>query len=181
MKPPVNLVDLTFRKLEASARPLPFICDQQVINNWFERCSQADHARFYARVTTVHNGSDPAVIGFYAMAIQFEPQSWFSTYSFIRDLVFTDKKVPTIHLHWIAVESDRCGGGIGRIMLGKVIDDAFQIIDRGGAYALTLKFIDDRSKLIYAKKGFVPYGDENSNMMYLPAQTIIDIVTESGG
>ena len=173
---------MEFRRLTEACETTTFICGYTGIEGWFSSRAYHFHSRFYSRVTTAHYQGDPVPVGFYSLKLQREPQYEFSGKSFLQDKVFTDKEpITTLHLEWFAVASDMQGRGLGNLMLGKVLDDAYQIFNRVGINAITLTYVDHKSRGLYAGYGFQDYGGDRSKKLFISAEEIMDLYREIPG
>jgi hypothetical protein len=58
--------------------------------------------------------------------------------------------------------------------MGRAIDDFYEVSDRTGIAALTLKPISKAASSFYGSLGFSSYGDGELQPMFLPAETVIE-------
>lgn len=154
---------------------LLFDCDNIPINNWFSRHSQQEHALFDCRVKHALMEGAEGVVGFYALNLRLENKSEF-TDSKIDAIATFKEKVTTVHLQWLAV---RCGlerRGLGTILMTSVFEDAYHVMNRVGAHALTVKYIGAASEKLYRKSGMGDYGGSGSSQLFIPAKNIIEFI-----
>lgn len=118
---------------------------------------------------------DPKLSAFFSVCIKKERQSDFSGKT-VADGIFEDDTITTVHLKWLAVRKDLERRKIGSIMMGRVVEDAYTIITKAGAHAVTVRYMGTASERIYRKFGFDDYGIPGQNKLYLPAQAVIDAV-----
>jgi ribosomal protein S18 acetylase RimI-like enzyme len=117
-------------------------------------------------------------IGFFAMKVWHEPESDFAGDSAFLSQWLYQKSLITVHLEWLAVSTEFQRREIGTDLMGKAIDDFYEVADRTGISALTLQPIDEQKALFYKKLGFVPYGQRTIPRMFLDAKTVIDFRTK---
>ena len=173
-KPKVNPSDIEFRRLGDDCKTEAFICGFTHIEGWFQHMSRTYHSRFYSRVTTAHFRGNAHPAGFYSCKLQREAQYEFVGKTFLQDKVFTDREyMTTLHLEWFAVSTEMQGIGLGDLMMGKFVDDAYQIINRVGINAVTMKYMDNKSKALYSSFEFEPYGRDGDCKLFISAEEIM--------
>ena len=85
---------------------------------------------------------------------------------------FLRNQLTTVQLKWVAVNAPMHSKGIGTLLMGHAIDGFYEIIDRTGVSALTLKPINENAKTFYESVGFSVYG--KSGRMILPADAVLE-------
>lgn len=151
-----------------------FDCGEIEIDKYFKVRALIDQEGLYYRTITAHlNGDYEIPVGFYCMTIHSEPEDWFTGCSPWFSTKVRKRSLLTVHLRWVAVIRDCQRYGIGTLLMGRAIDDFYQVTDRTGIAALTLKPISNEAKLFYRKLGFEPYDGEQR--MFLSAETVIPL------
>jgi GNAT superfamily N-acetyltransferase len=113
-------------------------------------------------------------------ALATEGESQFSDYTFLKKVryFFTDNYMLACKLDWVAVDSRYQSQGVGRLLMGKAIDDFREVIERTGVFGLVLQAIDDRVQSFYSDLGFENYGEKIHRKMILPAIAVLDVAAE---
>ena len=176
MKQLIDPLNVSYRQPLNDENSLTFVCDNENINKWFSNKAQSEHGMFNCRVTHVTIQGDPELAGFFSLALKMEPQRDFAGYSFVRDTIFLEDKITTVHLKWLAVRNNLQRRGLGTLMMARVVEDAYQIVMKAGAHAMTLQYMGTASKRLYEKFNFIPYGNPQDNGLYLPAAAIVDTI-----
>ncbi|TXN08969.1 GNAT family N-acetyltransferase [Methylobacterium sp. WL103] len=159
--------------------PPEFSCDNEHINHWFRVHSRSEHDGYDCRVKYFYREEvRRELAGFCCISIRREPQSDFVGASFIADRFFDQDRITTVHLRWLAVKSGLERRGLGSIMMGSVVEAAYNVIVNAGAHAITVQHMGPASNALYRKFGFVEYGDNRENKLYLPAQAVLDTIGE---
>jgi GNAT superfamily N-acetyltransferase len=167
---------LEFKRLSPDCERKAFVCGFVHIEKYFEHRAYIDHCGLYAGVITVHIDDRPEPVGFYAMTIQSEPEDLFTDdNSFFSNIArrFSKRSLLVVHLKWVAVSFDFQRMGIGTLLMGRALDDFYQVTDRTGIAALTLSPIDENAASFYRSLGFEPYGTSTLRSMYLPAEVVM--------
>lgn len=120
---------------------------------------------------------DDNLVAFFSICIRKEPQSDFSGKPIV-DRLFEDD-ITTVHLKWLAVRTDLERRRIASAVMGRVVEDAYTIITKAGAHAVTVNYLGAASERIYRKFGFESYGRDGERKLYLPAQAVIDAVEQA--
>jgi GNAT superfamily N-acetyltransferase len=181
-KEKIDPARIEFKRLSAECPRGAFSCGYVHIDHFFKNTSLDDHNCFRARTVTAHLDGAPEPIGFYAMTIgpetadQFEKEPSFLER--IKAQFFRTQMLTTVQLIWVGVESEMQRRGIGRLLMGRALDDFYQIVDRTGIAALTLEPISANAGMFYRSLGFRPYGPGGKRML-LAAEAIMAIRSDT--
>lgn len=175
-RPKIDSSRLEFRRLSASCKREAFICGFEKIEKYFHVRAVIEHNSLDARVVTAHLDGSANPVGFFAMSITTEPEDLFEgSKPLFPSLIgkFHQRSLLVVHLKWVAVVKELHRRGVGRLLMGRAIDDFYQVSDRTGITALTLKPIDAAAAAFYTSLGFSSFGDGELPPMFLPAETVI--------
>ena len=174
MGTPINPADIEFSSPACEDCP-QFDCDNHLINTWFSGSSQGEHGLYNCSVRHVRLKGEPDIVGFYALKLVMEPKSDFVSSKFAKALIGSDK-ITAIHLQWLAVRAGFERRQIGTVMVGRVLDDAYGVIKRVGAHALTVKYMGSASERLYRKSGFADYAGPNDKQLFMSAAQVIEFI-----
>jgi len=182
-QPKIDISRLEFRRLSPDCRREAFICGYTRIEGYFRELAEVEHNALHARVVTAHLDGNPDPVGFFSMSIKTEPEDLFErTTSLFPRLKsrFHQKSLLVVHLRWVAVMSDLHRRGVGTALMGRAIDDFYEVTDRTGIAALTLQPISRDASAFYASLGFSVFGDGELPPMFLPAETVMQVRERAG-
>ena len=155
---PFDPVDLSFTPLSEKCPREAFSCGDDTVDRWFREQSENHHSKYRCRVTTVEAPGGGMPVAFYALSMKSVKQHLLT-----KDLVgkmfvkFTDQ-FPSLHAEWVAVRKDLQDNGLGKFLMGVILNDFFEAIDKFGLQAMTLEAIDQKTEDFYYKIGFRRYG-----------------------
>jgi GNAT superfamily N-acetyltransferase len=150
---------LEFKRLSRECERGDFSCGYAHIDHFFRNNAFTDHESLYSRVTTIHVDGQPKPIGFFSMTIDSEPEWDFTGERSLFEIYFRQKRLMTVNLLWVAVVTQLQRRGVGTFLMGRALDDFYEVATRTGISALTLKPISTDAEIFYATLGFVPYGN----------------------
>jgi GNAT superfamily N-acetyltransferase len=106
----------------------------------------------------VYAQGDEQPIGLYALSMKSIKQRLLAQSH--RDAFFSkySDQFPSLSLDWVAVRSDLQDKGVGKFIMGIVIDEFYQCIENYGLQAMTLEAIDQKTEDFYHRLGFRRYG-----------------------
>jgi GNAT superfamily N-acetyltransferase len=163
-----------FKPLVETCQRGAFSCGVREIDNWFRKNAWDQHRSRRSRVSTVHDAADDALVGFYAFCITLEDERLLDKHSHLKRLSI-GRYFPTLQMHYLAVQKERQGNGIGTIIMGRIIDTFKDAAETLGLPAMTLVAINPRAAQLYTRLWFVSYGGPGSSRMLLPAQSVLDL------
>jgi GNAT superfamily N-acetyltransferase len=168
---------IEFKRLGEDCNRGAFSCGDREIDAWFRTKALKEHQSNTKgfRVVTTHIQGDPRPIGFYALTMYLEREAALGKRSI--PLFSQGGFFPVVRLGWLAVDRSVQRQGYGTIIMGRVIDDFYQIATRSTVYALTLTSRNSDAERFYKRLGFVPYGPSRSQQsMLLPAQSVVELI-----
>jgi GNAT superfamily N-acetyltransferase len=82
----------------------------------------------------------------------------------------------SVQLCSVAVQHSMQRRGIGTVIMGRALDDFYEVATRTGVFAMTLVAANRSVVRFYADLGFVIYGDQAAAQpkMLLPAAAVIE-------
>lgn len=170
----LNPTDLEIRLLNSKCEQSKFDCGVKEVNSWFRQKTSKHHGRYTYRTHTAHLRGNDNPCGFYTLRLANGDAKYLSPEDSARHGP-TDN-FPAVQLTYIGVEKYQQGCGIGRILMGDVIDKFYNIANLAGAFALTLVAIDKDTAEFYRRLGFTAYGpNKDRPMMLLPAKSVFDL------
>jgi GNAT superfamily N-acetyltransferase len=86
------------------------------------------------------------------------------------------KWFPALQIHYIAVQKELQGQGIGTIIMGRIVEIFRGAANSLGTPVMTLVALNPRAARLYGSLGFVSYGGSGSTRMLLPALSVLDLV-----
>jgi GNAT superfamily N-acetyltransferase len=176
---PVDLGTLQYRPLVDKCPRGAFGCGEPDLDQWFLKDACKRHDAHTCRVTTVHAADAPEPIGFYAMALVLEEDRFLNGGGPIRNRVI-NKLYPALHLEYLAVRTDYQGAGIGKDMMGRVVETFLNAVLDMGVPVLTLAPLNNKLVTYYQGLGFSPYAQHiGERRMMLPAQTVLDMARKA--
>lgn len=182
--PKIDSSRIEFRRLSSGCRREAFACGFTDIEGYFRARAEIEHSALHARVVTAHLDGQSDPVGFFSMSVTTEPEDLFEkSRSLFPSLSanFHQRSLLVVHLKWVAVISELHRRGIGTLLMGRAINDFYQVTDRTGIAALTLKPISEDAAAFYNSLGFSVFGDGDLPPMFLPAETVIQARESVGG
>ena len=144
-----------------------FDCDNIPINTWFAKRSVEEHSSFDCRVKHVFLKDYANIVGFYSLNLRLESKQDFGDLGLARLFTYKDK-VTTVYLQWLAVRSGYERRGLGTLMMAKIFEDAYHVMTKVGAHALTVRYLNYGSERLYRKSGLIDYGGSGSKQLFIP-------------
>ena len=98
---------------------------------------------------------------------------------------FHERTLVVVHLKCVAVASGLQRQGVGTALMGRALDEFYEVTDRTGVAALTLKPLNRDAAAFYASLGFSVFGDhallpDGMPSMFLPAETVVQAREAAG-
>ncbi len=125
-----------------------------------------EHLTFRKRIHVACEDDSEVVIGYYCLSL----------YS-IRAGKAKSVGDPAIHLHYLAVDLQHQGRGIGRLLMRHALSSVYDVAQLAGATWLTLDAVDKRTAGYYRALGF-EWLDEDRLKMFIPIETIVKLVEQ---
>lgn len=159
-----------------------FSCGEHEIDKWFLKKALKEHKKFHSRVTVASFEGSSEVVAAYALSVRLESeksllreekQSWSPFKNFNNIFV-------CLNLEYLAVATKFQRRGVGRIVMGKVLEDFASIAGMSSIQLLTGRAISKDVFNFYEQLGFVKYGaDTKQPFMYLPVQSVLELIEEA--
>ena len=158
-----------------------FSCGEHEIDRWFKKSALKEHKKFHTRVTIAQFENSTDIVATYALSVRLENEksllkeekhSWSPFKNF--NSVFV-----CLNLEYLAVAKKHQRRGVGKIVMGKVLEDFASIAGMGSIQLLTGRAISKDVFQFYEQLGFIKYGsDSRQPFMYLPVQSVLEMIEE---
>lgn len=149
-----------------------FCCGAKSVNDYLRKEAWKKHTRGQHRVTHASLADERALCGYFALATVAEEVGKLPGQY---QLFGTGDHFPCLQLVWLGVDTTMQGRGIGKTLVGSVIQTFAQVGSVIGLPHLILVPIDDDVKPFYRGLNFEDY--DGGKKMFLPLQTAIDAVS----
>lgn len=160
-----------------------FSCGENEIDRWYKKKARDEHKKFNSRVTVAsfENSSEPVAI--YALTVRLENE---------KGLTVNDKKkwndyrkvnnlFICLNLDYLAVSRKYQRRGVGRIVMGRVLEEFATVAQTSSIQLLTGRAIDADIFKFYQQLGFQVYGsDARQPFMHLPVQSVLALIQQEG-
>lgn len=184
----VNQIDSDSAELTAlEYRPLhevhegAFSCGEYEIDRWYKKKAREEHKKFHSRVTVANFENSTEFVAIYALTVRLENE---------KALTQNDKKewggykkvnnlFICLSLDYLAVSKKYQRNGVGKIVMGRVLEEFATIAQTSSIQLLTGRAIDTDVFKFYEKLGFQVYGsDQRQPFMYLPVQSVLTMMKQ---
>jgi len=145
-----------------------FDCGNDVVNGYLRQHARQNASKDLCKAYVAVRPGEKAVLGYYAVTagnIAYEALPFKQTKRLPR------YPIPTIHLAWIGVTQEEQGKGLGARLLFHSLRLASRVADDIGAYAVTVRAIDEQAQRFYLAHGFIQIEDDPQHL-YLPMSVI---------
>lgn len=159
-----------------------FSCGEHEIDKWFLKKALKEHKKFHSRVTVASFENSSDVVAAYALSVRLESeksllreekQHWSPFKNFNNVFV-------CLNLEYLAVATKYQRQGVGRIVMGRVLEDFASIAGMSSIQLLTGRAISRDVFNFYEQLGFIKYGaDGKQPFMYLPVQSVLALIEET--
>ena len=111
-------------------------------------------------------------IGFYTLCLKEESSTLFVNNKKFLSRYFKPEKIIAAHIKWAGVDTIHQREGIGSLILGKALDDFYEVATRTGVFVLTLTAINNSAEMFYRGLGFQSI-EGHPRMMNLAIEDLI--------
>lgn len=161
-----------------------FSCGEHELDRWFKKRALDEHKKYHARVTVATFEGEANPVAFYALSTRLvnerdlaknEKNLWGQTYKKY------DQVYICLSLDYLAVAKKYQKQGLGKIIMGRVLDEFVTIAKMSSIQLLTGRAISRDVFQFYKNLGFLEYGtDSRQPSMFLAARTVIEMVDQVG-
>lgn len=176
---PAPLPALEYKPLHGS-HVGAFSCGEHEIDRFFRKHALNEHKKFHSRVTVAFFEGTNEVAAFYALSVRLvnekvlakeENRTWLQRYRNFNNVFIC------LNLEYVAVARKHQRQGLGKVLMGRVLEEFATIAKSSSIQLITGRAIDRDVFEFYKQLGFQEYGtDANQPLMFLPAISVIEMI-----
>jgi GNAT superfamily N-acetyltransferase len=170
---PVPDIDLSKVKVLPLIKPVSlrdFSCGEREIDRSISKCCgwNEDHR---AKTFCAFLDDRPKAVGFYTLSISNSNADYLHP-DITRGAL---GEIPFMYINYLAVQTDKQGGGIGEKLLTHALDGCMVVAQNVGGFGVALHALTERAENLYYRYGFRSVDGKKYPFMILPIKALLDL------